>query len=204
MCRYYRKPILLIEFDNSRAFAMNAASDITSEISNSSIISKLSLLCIHFPALRVIWSRDPEMTADVFYELKQLFDEPDEAAAVACGACFLRNFADLRSFHVTHVVVQEPAALLQATSRVGISLLWTCCARCRASLKPTIISLLPRCCASRTCLSCRWRRCKRSLVQKTGASCTRSLIRRQAFLVCALTILFYSRFTRKAQAPSSL
>jgi hypothetical protein len=30
------------------------------------------------------------------------------------------------------------------------------------------------------------------------------LIRRQVFLVCALTILFYSRFTRKAQAPSSL
>lgn len=85
MCRHYRKPILLIEFDSSRAFTMNAATDITSEISNSSIISKLCLLCIHFPALRVLWSRDPEMTADMFYELKQLFDEPDEAAAVASG-----------------------------------------------------------------------------------------------------------------------
>jgi DNA excision repair protein ERCC-4 len=86
MCRNYRKPILLIEFDNSRAFAMNSASDITSEISNSSIISKISLLCIHFPALRVLWSRDPDMTADMFYALKQLFDEPDEATAVAVGA----------------------------------------------------------------------------------------------------------------------
>ncbi len=86
MCRHYRKPILLIEFDNSRAFAMNSAGDITSEISNSSIISKISLLCIHFPALRVLWSRDPDMTADAFHALKQLFDEPEEAVAVAVGA----------------------------------------------------------------------------------------------------------------------
>lgn len=86
MCRHYRKPILLIEFDSSRAFALNAAADITSDISASSIISKLSLLCIHFPALRVLWSRDPDMTADMFYELKQLFDEPEEAAAMAAGA----------------------------------------------------------------------------------------------------------------------
>ncbi len=129
-CRHYRRPILLIEFDSSRAFAMNAASDITSEISNSSIISKLSLLCIHFPALRVLWSRDPDMTADMFHELKQvlhatpatkpqtsnietlksqqrnpepltlqpvtlkqLFDEPDEAAAVAVGACCIMLLA---------------------------------------------------------------------------------------------------------------
>ena len=93
MCRHYRKPILLIEFDNSRAFAMNSASDITSEISNSSIISKISLLCIHFPALRVLWSRDPDMTADMFHALKQLFDEPDEAAAMAAGArCSVLRF----------------------------------------------------------------------------------------------------------------
>jgi DNA excision repair protein ERCC-4 len=85
MCRCYRSPILLIEFDSSRAFAMNSASDITSEISNSSIISKISLLCIHFPALRILWSRDPDMTADMFYELKQLSNEPEEAAAISAG-----------------------------------------------------------------------------------------------------------------------
>ena len=104
MCRHYRKPILLIEFDSSRAFTMNAASDITSEISNSSIISKLSLLCIHFPPLRILWSRDPEMTADMFCELKQLFDEPDEAASVSAGAvtvqrAFIQNHVSVHFLH---------------------------------------------------------------------------------------------------------
>ena len=68
MCRHYKQPILLIEFDESRSFSlqvmnvkyypftwldyfpiMQSTSSIQSEISNQSVASKLVLLTLHFP-----------------------------------------------------------------------------------------------------------------------------------------------------------
>ena len=68
MCRHYKRPILLIEFDESRSFSlqvmnvkyylftgldyfpiMQSTSSIQSEISNQSVASKLVLLTLHFP-----------------------------------------------------------------------------------------------------------------------------------------------------------
>ena len=47
--------------------------------------SKLTLLALHFPRLRVIWSRSLHATADIFRALKANQDDPDPIAAQAVG-----------------------------------------------------------------------------------------------------------------------
>ena len=47
--------------------------------------SKLTLLALHFPRLRVIWSRSLHATADMFRALKANQDDPDPIAAQAVG-----------------------------------------------------------------------------------------------------------------------
>lgn len=85
MKRFYKLPVLLIEFAPGKAFSLLDPSEIGSEISASSIISKLSLLILHFPALRILWSRSPHATVDLFKAIKKNQDEPDVDAAVAIG-----------------------------------------------------------------------------------------------------------------------
>lgn len=48
--------------------------------------SKLVLLTLHFPRLRLLWSRSLHATADLFRALKEGRDEPDPLAAAAIGA----------------------------------------------------------------------------------------------------------------------
>ncbi len=48
--------------------------------------SKLVLLTLHFPRLRLLWSRSLHATADLFRALKEGRDEPDALAAAAIGA----------------------------------------------------------------------------------------------------------------------
>lgn len=43
----------------------------TESISAQSVVSKLSLLTLHFPNLQLIWSRSPTHTAEIFLELKR-------------------------------------------------------------------------------------------------------------------------------------
>lgn len=64
---------------------MQSASDIGDDVSLNSIISKLSLLVLHFPRLRIVWSRSLFATAEVFASLKANQDEPDEAKAMRVG-----------------------------------------------------------------------------------------------------------------------
>jgi DNA excision repair protein ERCC-4 len=74
MNRYYKRPILLIEFDESIPFRLNDPTlEMTTggEVNPTSIISKLSLLSLHFPNLAIIWSKSPSHTADIFKELKK-------------------------------------------------------------------------------------------------------------------------------------
>jgi ERCC4-type nuclease len=49
MQRLYENPILLIEFPLGAAFSLQAASEIPSSITGGNIISKLTLLTLHFP-----------------------------------------------------------------------------------------------------------------------------------------------------------
>jgi ERCC4-type nuclease len=52
MCKHYTTPILLIEFDPAKAFALQSMADIGTEIRASNLASKLVLLLLHFPKLR--------------------------------------------------------------------------------------------------------------------------------------------------------
>ena len=47
--------------------------------------SKLTLLALHFPRLRVIWARSLHATADIFRALKANQDDPDPVEAQAVG-----------------------------------------------------------------------------------------------------------------------
>ncbi|XP_051529652.1 DNA repair endonuclease XPF [Myxocyprinus asiaticus] len=83
MTRFYRRPVLLIEFDPAKPFSLVARSDFHQEISASDVTSKLTLLTLHFPRLRLLWCPSPHVTAELFQELKHGRPEPDASAAQA-------------------------------------------------------------------------------------------------------------------------
>ncbi|XP_047307707.1 DNA repair endonuclease UVH1 [Impatiens glandulifera] len=85
MVRYYRIPVLLIEFSQDKSFSFQSASDIGDDVTPNNIISKLSLLALHFPRLRIVWSRSLHATAEIFSSLKANQDEPDESKAIRVG-----------------------------------------------------------------------------------------------------------------------
>nr|GMD94214.1 DNA repair endonuclease UVH1 [Ipomoea batatas] len=85
MSRYYRIPVLLIEFSQDKSFSFQSASEIGDDVTPNSIISKLSLLALHFPRLRIVWSRSLHATAEIFASLKANQDEPDEVKAIRVG-----------------------------------------------------------------------------------------------------------------------
>ncbi|VFQ66392.1 unnamed protein product [Cuscuta campestris] len=85
MLRYYRIPVLLIEFSQDKSFSFQSAGEIGDDVTPNSIISKLSLLVLHFPRLRIVWSRSLHATAEIFASLKANQDEPDEVKAIRVG-----------------------------------------------------------------------------------------------------------------------
>ncbi|XP_042495816.1 DNA repair endonuclease UVH1 [Macadamia integrifolia] len=85
MVRYYQIPVLLIEFSQDKSFSFQSASDIGDDVSPTSIISKLTLLVMHFPRLRLVWSRSLHATAEIFASFKANQDEPDESKAMRVG-----------------------------------------------------------------------------------------------------------------------
>ncbi|XP_003802775.1 DNA repair endonuclease XPF [Otolemur garnettii] len=86
MSRYYKRPVLLIEFDPSKPFSLTSRGALYQEISSSDISSKLTLLTLHFPKLRILWCPSPHATAELFEELKQNKPQPDAATALAITA----------------------------------------------------------------------------------------------------------------------
>jgi DNA excision repair protein ERCC-4 len=93
MMEYYKKPMLLIEFDQSRSFTLEPFSDLTvsnsagsGALSNPDLQSKLVILTLAFPRLGIIWSSSPYQTAEIFTELKKNEDEPDPVKAAGIGA----------------------------------------------------------------------------------------------------------------------
>ena len=75
MVRDFKRPILLIEFDDSIPFKLyepwgDQEKGLGSmELSPASVISKLTLLTIHYPELTLIWSKNPENSAKILKEL---------------------------------------------------------------------------------------------------------------------------------------
>ncbi|KAL2078172.1 hypothetical protein ACEWY4_025857 [Coilia grayii] len=86
MTRFYRRPVLLIEFDPAKPFSLVARGDLRGEISANDITSRLTLLTLHFPRLRLLWCPSPHATAELFQELKRGRAEPDAVAAQAVTA----------------------------------------------------------------------------------------------------------------------
>ncbi len=183
MSRNYKTPILLIEFERDKAFALHSVSEIGADISVShlqsctgccltaccimpfvlatcnqsilqkyvaasvmysaisrlhrssqmrawcvlqqhSLISKLCLLTLHFPRLRIIWSRSLHATADIFRALKVNQDDPDPVTAAAVGelarrcACFfpsalclLRSLCAVLASHNVRLLLEQHATL---------------------------------------------------------------------------------------------
>ena len=72
MHRYYKKPVLLIEFDDTVPFKLIDPSFTAEyvpggELTIVSIISKIAMLTLNFPNLQILWSTGPEHTAELFY-----------------------------------------------------------------------------------------------------------------------------------------
>jgi len=76
MCKYYKTPILLIEFDGNKAFALHAQGDLPRRPNENHLITKICMLVHQFPKLRLLWSRSMQMTAEIFAGLKAVEPEP--------------------------------------------------------------------------------------------------------------------------------
>jgi len=92
MLQYYKYPFLLIEFDQNKSFTLDPFADLTSlstlkmpDSETRDLQSKLVLLTLAFPRLKVIWSSSPYQTAEIFEELKKQQEEPDPLRAVQMG-----------------------------------------------------------------------------------------------------------------------
>lgn len=91
MQQYYKSPMLLIEFDQGKSFTLEPFADLTGTLSSTSanatsdLQSKLVLLTLAFPRLRIIWSSSPYQTAEIFESLKTQEEEPDPLSAVRIG-----------------------------------------------------------------------------------------------------------------------
>lgn len=86
MSLHYKEPIVLIEFDQNKSFSLTAISDVKTEVSMTDLSSKLVLLTLAFPRVRLIWSSSPYQTADIFADLKNQREEPDAVKAAQVGA----------------------------------------------------------------------------------------------------------------------
>ncbi|GAA6101030.1 DNA repair endonuclease XPF [Tachysurus ichikawai] len=86
MSRFYRRPVLLIEFDPAKPFSLIGRNELRQEISANDITSKLTLLTLHFPRLRLLWCPSPHATGQLFQELKHARPEPDALTAQAITA----------------------------------------------------------------------------------------------------------------------
>lgn len=90
MLQHYKYPMLLIEFDQNKSFTLDTfGTDHTTTLSTANnpqdLQSKLALLTLAFPRLKIIWSSSPYQTAEIFDELKKQQEEPDPIKAVQIG-----------------------------------------------------------------------------------------------------------------------
>lgn len=115
MTAHYKQPILLIEFDEKKSFNLDVSTRLSLRCSGKletdegkidtrvqtyeasrpktdsanaadvDLRAKLVLLTITFPKLRIIWSSSPYQTVEIFRELKESREEPDQNKAVLVG-----------------------------------------------------------------------------------------------------------------------
>lgn len=85
MTRYYKRPALLVECEEGRPFGLVNQNELGADIAPQSVLSKLSLLVLHFPKLRLLWSRSAAHTVAIFNALKRGQAEPEPAMAASVG-----------------------------------------------------------------------------------------------------------------------
>ncbi|KAL1792416.1 hypothetical protein ACET3X_008923 [Alternaria dauci] len=109
MMEHYKHPMLLIEFDQNKSFTLEPFTDFSAGSAASAnasattpdLQSKLVMLTLAFPRLRIIWSSSPYQTAEIFSELKKGQDEPDPLKAVQLGLDPNQSGDEMRSFNQT-------------------------------------------------------------------------------------------------------
>ena len=62
MFKYYKRPVLLIQLGDRERLSLHSPG---SEMKRDNVITKLSVLLMHFPKLRVIWAHGAEHAAEV-------------------------------------------------------------------------------------------------------------------------------------------
>lgn len=81
MSRAYSICILLIEFDPDKPFYLLQSRSASAlrrvDLSPTDLISKLVLLLIHHPKLKILWTSGPKLTCDIFHDLKRNEPNPD-------------------------------------------------------------------------------------------------------------------------------
>ncbi|KAK5998790.1 DNA repair protein rad16 [Cladobotryum mycophilum] len=109
MFQHYKNPMLLIEFNENKTFTLEPFADYSGTVSSvtnaSDLQSKIVLLTLAFPKLRIIWSSSAYETAEIFEMLKTQESEPDPIAAVQAGL-------DKDSMVEDQVYNQEPQEML--------------------------------------------------------------------------------------------
>lgn len=105
MSVHYKTPVLLIEFEEEKAFSLEIVSEMKSYVKPTNkyppkrkpgvpsepdysitIQSKIVLLMLTFPRVRIIWSSSPYATAEIFNDLKKNNAEPNPTLAISVGA----------------------------------------------------------------------------------------------------------------------
>ncbi|KAF8310984.1 hypothetical protein DL93DRAFT_2061523 [Clavulina sp. PMI_390] len=105
MSAHYKQPVLLIEFEENKSFSMELLADpksggpkpndakrgkgadapASTKIDPQSVQTRLVVLTLAFPRLRIIWSSSPYTTASIFADLKANNPEPNPFQALAKG-----------------------------------------------------------------------------------------------------------------------
>ena len=85
MCRHYKIPILLIEFERDKAFGIQNPADVPKDLNYNTTQGRLAMLVMRFPKMRIMWSRSLHMTAKMFADWKYAEEEPTIEVASKVG-----------------------------------------------------------------------------------------------------------------------
>lgn len=89
-----------------------ASSEIGDDVQLNALMSKVALLCLHFPRLRLIWSRSLHATADIFQQLKANQEEPDPITGKPAG-----KGVHVRPHACTHACLKPAKTLASQAAR---------------------------------------------------------------------------------------
>ncbi len=87
MTRHYDLAVLLVEFDGDRPFGFGSAAPAGGNDDGRlvyDIQTKLCILAIHFPSLRILWARSPHAAVDMILAIKVCVAQRPRCGCVCC------------------------------------------------------------------------------------------------------------------------